>query len=221
MSGSNQPVTPGIFPPSGLTSISKTLPAYVYQQFSDDDDVQAFFASYNKIAQQYVDWFNNINLPIYTGDVISGVLLDWVGKGIYGYPRPSFATPPTAVGELGQIEVAQVEVAGDMIIALGSTYKANDDEYKRCLTWHLYKGDGFQFNIPWLKRRIHRFLNGNNGAPLHVDETYDVSVVAGTQSFSITLNSTQPTIGAFLAAAINAGGILALPFQYSFQATGS
>ena len=209
------------FPPASTTTMLSTLPVHLYQEFQDDDDLQAFVTSTNQIIQEYVSWFNGIGLPIYTSSQIVGALLDWVGRGIYFYPRPSFATPPVAVGELGQIELAQVEMAGDMIVAPGVTFTASDDEYKRCLTWHLYKGDGWNFSIPWLKRRLHRFLNGPNGTTSTNDNTYDVSVKANGRSFVITFETGGNTEVPFLAAAINAGGVLALPFQYLFSAAGS
>ena len=37
---------------------------------------------------------------------------------------------------------------------------ADDDTYRRCLTWHYQKGDGKYFNIRWLKRRVMRFERG-------------------------------------------------------------
>jgi hypothetical protein len=39
------------------------------------------------MTQQYVSWFNQISLPIYTG--LSGTLLDWVADNLYGYYRPT------------------------------------------------------------------------------------------------------------------------------------
>ena len=56
-----------------------------------------------------------------------------------------------------------------------------DDVFKRILTWHFYKGDGKNFSVRWLKRRIWRFLQGANGTdfddidilpkhPSHIDQ---------------------------------------------------
>lgn len=87
------------------------------------------------------------------------------------------------------------------------------DVYKRILTWHLYKGDGFQFSTPWLKRRAHRFMNGVNGYLPVEDNTYDVSVTT-TDAASITINVRQTDVGtAFQYAMID--GILAVPFQFA------
>jgi len=78
----------GSFPPSGPTGLTTALPSYLYQQYTDDDDLQAFVLAYNTYAQEFVDWFNSINLPIYTQPQIFGALLDWVAAGIYGLARP-------------------------------------------------------------------------------------------------------------------------------------
>lgn len=67
--------------------LSQTIPSYLYQEYSDDVDLQAFVSAYNQMTQQYVTWFNTIGLPIYTG--LSGPLLDWVCNGLYGYYRPT------------------------------------------------------------------------------------------------------------------------------------
>ena len=68
------------------------LPSYLYLQYQDDDNLQAFVDVYNSQAQEYLDWFYSISLPVYTSDTISGSLLDWVAQGLYGMPRPVLAT---------------------------------------------------------------------------------------------------------------------------------
>jgi hypothetical protein len=67
--------------------LSQTIPCYVYYEFSDDENIQAFFSAANAMTQQYVSWFNQISLPIYTG--LSGTLLDWIANNLYGYYRPT------------------------------------------------------------------------------------------------------------------------------------
>lgn len=65
----------------------KIIPAYLYEQYKDDADLMAFVREYNAMAQEYLDYANALNLPIYSG--LSGGLLDWVGEGLYGLSRPS------------------------------------------------------------------------------------------------------------------------------------
>ena len=72
--------------PTSTTSATKTIPSYLYWQYQNDPDIAAFVTVYNQDTQSIVDWFNSVNLPIYTQ--LSGNLLDWVGQGVYGYPRP-------------------------------------------------------------------------------------------------------------------------------------
>ena len=79
----------GTFPPSEPTSLQQIIPAYLYQEYQDDPDLQAFWAAYNTLAQQYVNWFLQIGLPIYTGPLIVGPLLDWIAQGLYGIARPT------------------------------------------------------------------------------------------------------------------------------------
>jgi hypothetical protein len=76
------------FPPDGVTGLTKNLPSYVYQEYSDDDSIQGFVLAQNQIQQAFLNWFNSLNLPIYTKDPISGPLLDWVAGGLYGFLRP-------------------------------------------------------------------------------------------------------------------------------------
>lgn len=75
------------FPPASNPLLTQVIRAYLYQEYADDDDLQAFWKAYNDLAQQYVDWFSTIGLPIYTG--LSGDLLTWVARGLYGARRPS------------------------------------------------------------------------------------------------------------------------------------
>jgi hypothetical protein len=82
------------FTPSGQPVFSMdspglplVIPSYLYTWYQDDDDLQAFVATYNSMTQTYVNWFNQIGLPIYPGVLIVGSLLDWVAEGIYGYTR--------------------------------------------------------------------------------------------------------------------------------------
>lgn len=99
------------FPPIAPTSVLKTIPSYLYVQYNDDDNLQAFVASYNQLAQNYVNWFNTINLPIYTEPTITGQLLDWVAAGIYGQVRPTLSAPSitTISGSLNSVEYDTTE----------------------------------------------------------------------------------------------------------------
>lgn len=171
---------PGNFPPSNYTTMLNVIPSFLYQEYTDDDDLQAYVASYNTIGQNFIDTINSLNLPIYTGDNISGLLLDWVGAGIYGIPRPNLSSfdlllyGPFNTYQFNFIEYNQSELLGPENIVATS-----DDTYKRILTWALLKGDGKIIGIRWLKRRIMRFLIGTNGTNPDIDQTYQISITFG------------------------------------------
>jgi len=199
-------------------TLQNTIPSYLYQQYSDDDDLQAFVASYNTITQQYINTFNNLNLPVYTLDSISGDLLDWVGAGIYGYPRPSL--PGTMASDIGPLDTYGPNYKVPLNTQTTTTATSSittDDIYKRLLTWHFYKGDGKVFNMRWLKQRIMRFLIGTNGTAPNLPQTYQINVTFGTGN---AINITIPTypVAPLLAAAI-ASGAAELPFQFVFNVT--
>lgn len=68
------------------TPATKTWPAYLYQQYSDDPNLQSFVDSFNNTATQYLTWFNSTVLPDYS--TLSGRMLDWIGTQLYGIARP-------------------------------------------------------------------------------------------------------------------------------------
>lgn len=209
------------FPPSGPTTLTQILRAYVFEQFADDEGIQALFASFNGIAQNYLDWLVSVNLPIYTG--LSAPLLDWVAEGIYGISRPSLPYGSLqTVGPLNTWDLATpgVPLGTSFVSGTIQDFTTTDDIFKRIITWHFFKGDGQYFSIPWLKRRIMRFLIGTNGMAPNIDNTYPVSVVFSGASVTITIAA--PTGGPIVLqtaqifeAAVQSGAV-ALPFQFSF-----
>jgi hypothetical protein len=208
--------------PTGPTGVLSVIPAYAYQQYTDDPNIVAFFAAYNKLAQAYLDWFNNINLPIYTSPTISGMLLDWVAQGLYGKQRPALQSGNLSnIGPLNTWTPNSIPLNTIRVVGSVSQFATTDDVFRRIITWFFFKGDGQNFTIPWLKRRVVRFLTGLSGISTNIDNTYQVSVtfdenyavtitVTLTGSDSITLANAQ-----ILQAAV-ASGVLALPFQFTF-----
>lgn len=201
------------FPPDEQTTLTQTIPSYLYMQYADDEDLQAFIRAFNELAQQYVTWFASIGLPVYTGDLITGDLLDWVARGLYGVSRPALSSGdvenvgPFNTMELNSYPFNDYEVLGD-----DSFQPTDDDNFKRIITWLFFKGDGTVFNVRWLKRRIARFLNGVNGVNYNVDQTYNISVTfTGGNNITITVDDYAP----ILKEAIDAG-VLQLPFQYNW-----
>ena len=205
---------------TSLTALSTIIPAYVYQQYADDDTIQAFFAAYNQIAQTYLNWFNQINLPIYTGPLIVGSLLDWVGQGIYGVSRPTISVSQTdfSRGDFDTYVLNSIDFNQGDNTTTSTLFTVTDDIYKRILTWTLYKGDGSTFNILWLKRRIARFLAGVNGID-YTGPTTQISIQFNSPyACTITLTpGTIPLTTAPIFQAAVASGAIQLPFQISFN----
>jgi len=191
---------------------SKTILSYLYQQYADDLDLRAFVDAYNNLTQQYVDYLNTVNLPIYTG--LSGALLDWVAQGLYGVKRPTIGT---SSGSIYNSAVYDVDIYG---AAISSSSLVSDDIYKRILTWKLYRGDGFVMSIPWLKKRLKRFLIGTNGAPLAIDATPEISVkITQLNEIDIAIHYPADTASVSLLISTINSGHLDLPWQYSVVAT--
>lgn len=185
-----QPPTPyppapqtGTFPPSGPTTLTEVIPSFLYEEYADDDDLQAFVAAYNDLAQGYVDWFATIGLPVYTGPSIVGTLLDWVAQGIYGMVRPALQSGRNRdLGPLNTYPYNMLPLNRRKLVGPRDVTVTSDDVFKRIITWNFYKGDGNVFNVRWLKRRVMRFLIGQNGTAPNVDETYLISVTFGAGS---------------------------------------
>jgi hypothetical protein len=169
---------PGPFPPNEPTGLVNVIPSYLYQEYTDDDDLQAFVKAQNELQQNYVDTFNALNLPIYTGSIIKEALLDWVATGLYGYARPWVYAEKSAVfgpintwGPNFDVPINALRKAQPKGVII-----ADDDFYKRCLTWHYQKGDGKYIDVTWLKRRVTRFLFGINGSSPHIDVMDQISI---------------------------------------------
>jgi hypothetical protein len=198
----------GVFPPDGVTGLTEVIPSYLYQEYSDDDDLQGFVQAQNDMQQDFVDTFNFLELPIYPGPIVSGKLLDWVGNGLYGFPRPSLGTGrPEFIGPLNTwapnwkpyplppvVTVSALNMIENLID--WDVHLTNDDFYRRILTWHFYKGDGKYISVRWIKRRVWRFCYGENGwAPNSVGIDYwpygnDLSI-ADTDQISVSFGANR------------------------------
>jgi len=206
--------------PTYSTNVTKTIPSYLYFQYQNDPDLNALVQAYNTLTQEYVDWFNNVNLPIYSG--LNGALLDWVGQGIYGIPRPTLAgSASTVKGQIASYALDDVAISDLVDIQPTTIYTTPDDVYQRVLTWWYYKDDGFAFTIPWLKRRIYRFLYGINGTNPVFAYTANISVTfveTPSPTCNIVITNTPEPMGQYLEAAIQQQ-VLALPFRFSYNVT--
>lgn len=209
---------PSDFPPAGPTTITKVIPSYLYEQYQDDDDLQAWVRAYNASQQAYVDWFNQTPLSIYTNPLIGGSLLDWVAQGLYGMIRPTLTVGTAHIigpyntslfNQLGFNSIRRINPTGANV--------ATDDIFKRIMTWRLYRGDGKTFNMNWLKRRCIRFLGGVDGTDVVIDNTYAVSANYSSR-FNVDLVLPADPNAATLKEAIDSSAV-ELPFQLSFNVT--
>jgi len=209
---------PSDFPPAGPPLLADVIPSYLYQEYNDDDDMISFVDAYNELAQQYVDWFNQISLPYYLGDLIAGQVLDWVGANLYGLPRQTLASGRAQnIGPYDTFTLDSLVFNGYQVIGQSNFYLTTDDIYRRILTWHLYKADGKVFDIRWLKRRVMRFLIGVNGTAPNIDQTYLIDVQIASAIVTITIDNTDGSfteVASFVAAIES--GVLELPFQYTY-----
>lgn len=163
--------------------LSTAIPAYLYQEFADDPDVQAFVTAGNGLLQGYLNWFLNTPLAVWTSPGVSGPLLDWTATNIYGTTRPVISiSSSSSKGALATYPTATLVTAGFVLTQSGTDQIADDDLYKRTLTWILYRGDGKQATIEWLRRRIARFLYGVNGGDIDIGLITNISIGdTGTQ----------------------------------------
>jgi hypothetical protein len=184
-------------PPSTPCLLQDIIPSYLYQEYNDDDDLQAFVRAYNTYAQSFLDWFTTLDLPIYTKAPVEGALLDWVAKGLYGIARPALpAGGPSLIGPYNTDEYDDLEYNG-FTVSPGSGFDITDDIFRRIITWHFFKGDCKVFDVRWLKRRIMRFLLGTDGINFNVDTTYQVSVTFGPgNQVNINLLNSYATLDA-------------------------
>jgi hypothetical protein len=194
--------------------LQQIIYSYLYLQYSDDQDLQAFVASQNSLTQGYLNWFNQTPLGLYTSPNINGPLLDWIGNGVYGIPRPvlSNQTSTLTAGYDSVPYNTLVPYDGANFSSSGSSALASDDIYKRAMTWNLYRGDGQMFTMGWLKNRVNRFLNGANGSDYPVLNNPPSITVSGNV---FTITSFEDSVFTSLQELL-ANNALSIPFQYTF-----
>jgi hypothetical protein len=195
-----------------------TVPSYLYQEYADDLNLQAFVSAYNSLTQGYLNWFSNTPLGLYTSPNINGPLLDWIGQGVYGIPRPVLSTQ-TSFNQAGYNSAPYNDYPFpyDSLVhsSSGTASLASDDIYKRLMTWNLYRGDGQMFTMGWLKNRVNRFINGAGGLDYTVQENPPSITVSGN-TFTITLfdDSVSTALQELLT-----NRIASFPFQYNVAFT--
>jgi hypothetical protein len=196
------------------TPLQQIIPSYLYREYADDQNLQAFVDGFNSLSQGYLSWFNNTPLGLYTSPNINGPLLDWIGQGVYGITRPVLSTQSSIV-RAGYNVFPYNTVPYDYLSfsASGTAEVASDDIYKRLLTWILYRGDGQMFTIGWLKNRVNRFINGAGGSDYPVLNDPPSITVSGN---TFTVTTFQDSVSVALQELL-ASRTASFPFQYNIE----
>lgn len=197
-------------------------PAYAYQQFSDDTNINALFAATNESAQNALTWMLDRPLALYMRPSISEGLLDYAAYCLYGIARHQVGSSQiTAIdGAINTTAINILDIDDNQLPRTSTRLTLTDDVFKRILTWHLYKGDGIHYSIPWLKKRIMRFLTGTNGHAWNFSSTAPVSVTIrdNTVIISIATGTTNDALFLMLSSLIKNGLVPVPPtFSYSFS----
>jgi hypothetical protein len=215
--------------------LPSVVPAYLYEQYADDEDLQAYIDAYNGAVQNYVNWFNTALLPFYPAQ--SAPLLDWTAYGIWGLQRTSLASAASTA--LGMLNTQPLNVAAlnAFVPSTQQIFALADDVFQRILTWNVYKADGKRFSPRWLKRRVMRFLVGTNGLDptpdmpgfqVGCESTFPIGVTIANGVVTVTLASTllsqmanvSPFIMTLFQDAFQAGAgdgaVLDLPIEYQY-----
>ncbi|EAW4165918.1 hypothetical protein HYL62_002051 [Salmonella enterica] len=162
--------------------------SYLYTQYNDDDNIRAFVTAYNTMAKNIYDWMKNANLPIFVGGYNAGDQLRWIARGIYGVKPPVLSSGrQLVIGAFNTFTFNSVPFNTRKVINQSEQVVVSDDLFKRIMTWNFYKGDGFYFTIPWLKRRIMRFLTGVNGVDVVNDQHWSISVLFSGGGASVSI----------------------------------
>lgn len=201
--------------------VTTPLPAYLYQQYNNDPNLLSFFTAYNTTSQNYLNQINNLNLPIYTG--LSGNLLTFVALGLYGFNRPALPVGVLTIvgGDYNTEDYNTIDYNAAIVSGSSTLLAVTDDIFKRCITWNFYKGDGYQMDTMWLKRRVLRFLQGTNGTDItNIGDLQYISVAYTSGNF-VNIRVTpgyNDTMAQILQSAV-IHEVLQLPFQYTFTVT--
>ncbi|EGZ6788508.1 hypothetical protein HV074_09955 [Citrobacter freundii] len=162
--------------------------SYLYTQYNDDDNIRAFVTAYNTMAKNIYDWMKNANLPIFVGGYNAGDQLRWIARGIYGVKPPVLSSGrQLVIGAFNTFTFNSVPFNTRKVINQSEQVVVSDDLFKRIMTWNYYKGDGFYFTIPWLKRRIMRFLTGVNGVDVVNDQHWSISVLFSGEGATVSI----------------------------------
>ncbi|MBL0907798.1 hypothetical protein G5645_07290 [Pectobacterium carotovorum] len=168
--------------------LDEIIKSYPYTQYNDDENITAFFSAYNEMATEIYEWMKESSLPVFVGGYNAGDQLKWIARGIYGVKPPILISGKQQIyGPFNALSFNQLPFNGREVVNKSDQVVASDDLFKRIMTWNFYKGDGFEFTIPWLKRRIMRFIVGADGVDVVNDQHWSISVLFSGGGASISI----------------------------------
>jgi hypothetical protein len=155
---------------------------YVGNGFEKSPDVNAIVDASNAELNTCIENLRNLSVAQYNDKCCDW--LDWFALGVYGFQRPIIAIDDTVRADGGWGSFGWgTHGWGYGILGNNPSFESvPDDIFIKTLQWHLYRGDGFQFCISWLRRRIQRFTG-----------EYVVSIELELWSFAITLPKNRTT----------------------------
>ncbi|MDF7675085.1 hypothetical protein PT277_05140 [Acetobacteraceae bacterium ESL0709] len=190
-----------------------------YNQFTDDEDIAAFFTAFYKIARQTISWMAEHPFAFYVGPQLTGGFLNYCTYCLYGQFRYkiSYVQVQHYTGSINEEEINIKSIDEETITKTYLGTSISDDLHKRITTWNFYKGDGLNFTIPWLKRRVMRFLTGDNGHTGKFNNCVPVSVGVNAHEVTITISpgNWDSNLVDILSKIIN-NGILNMPPMFLF-----
>ena len=199
--------------------LQKITPAYLFKElYRGDPYITPFFNAYNLAAQYYLDWYNENPTAVYTDSNISGNFLNFVALGLYNLRRPVLSDTNFIEGEnaMNSLQINAQSMNYNANVRAGSgAVIVNDDIFKRVLTWHLYLNDGKQATMPWLRKRIARFIYGIAGTDITNDVLQYVNISFPSKG-NIEISLNDDIISEQFKLLLEQGW-LSLPFQVNFS----
>jgi hypothetical protein len=190
--------------PFNPDTTSADNPVYVYtgNDFDKSPDVQALVEVANSGFNAVIENLRNLNVGLYNDKCCEW--LDWFAAGVYGFKRPTIAIGDTvkADGGWGSFGFGDHGWGYGALSSDPSFESVPDSIFIKIIQWHLYRADGYQFSIPWLRRRIQRFTG----------ETV-VGITLSSWTYTIELPNNKTTS---YFKYLQAAGKLMLPEQYSY-----
>lgn len=169
------------------------IPSETYFQYRRAGDMVWLFKSFGDFVNAYRGLLSTVSLGDFNNCQISGPLLKYVASCVYGINSNDvyWKKPKLSInGTIASFRIDLLAIDSSFVFNPPSTKKIvlSDDLLRRILTWKLYRdyqletpanmnivpGHGmdangeYEFTVPWLKRRVARFLCGDGSQSIHI-----------------------------------------------------